>query len=425
MNPLSALIASTGLTASRAFLPAFIAALLLRFGADHAFVHDAASNLLGANAAAGGHVASWFTSNPCLITLGILAALEFAAQRNHDARAIMVEIDHYAKPLMAIVTMLGLLSTSDANFATNLAQPQQASLLTPILAMFAAFGTFLISSARNDIQRLLHDADSENATGIHGLLAWGEDIWAALGMFAFIFFPIAMAILIAAVIAVILLLQRLAKHREEASKIPCTSCAHPIYPTALRCPNCHAANPHPRAINFLGTASKSPANLSNGTGRHAFNLLTKRRCPSCATRLEAHTPRQSCPACHTITFADRASIEDYDHRLSQRFIPTLILTAAMGLIPILGLIAGVIFYRYHLIAPYRAYLPHTKNILFRWSLRVLMFFLILFHLVPVVGALTAPVLALINYTVYRRAFLLEATGANTIEVLPTSALPAL
>jgi hypothetical protein len=48
--------------------------------------------------------------------LGLLAALEVAATKSSDARAIMTEIDPYLKPAIAVLTYMGVASTVDAAY---------------------------------------------------------------------------------------------------------------------------------------------------------------------------------------------------------------------------------------------------------------------------------------------------------------------
>ena len=394
MNPISALIASTGLCSARAFLPAFVAALMLRLGADHQVVREASANLIGT-----ANVATWFTSDWCLVALGVLAALEFAAQRNHDARALLAEVDHWIKPVMGAVTAFGLVSHADAAFIEKVA-PQQAGLGSIVIALAAGAGTHLVAAARNEVHQVLHDADSENATGLHGLLAWAEDAYAALGMVLVVLFPIVVAGLIAGSIGVVLLLRRRAHAQEEATRVPCGSCKALMYRSALRCPSCKAANSAPCAVNWLGVATANPADVAE----QPFVLRTKRRCPECATRLAARTPDQACPACGARAFADGVAVGAYDERLQSRLGPTLGVCALLGLVPVAGLIVGVLFYRVHLVAPYRCYVPRARSMVIRWALRALLFVLIVFQIVPVVGAVTVPLMAYLNYAVFRKAF---------------------
>ncbi|MEK6704079.1 MAG: DUF4126 family protein [Planctomycetota bacterium] len=395
MNPISALIASTGLCSARAFLPAFIAALMLRFGGDYETVRDAAGGLIGA-----GHVATWFTSNTCLIVLGVLAALEFVAQRSHDARAVLAEIDHWAKPVMGAITAFGLLSAEDVATVDQI-NTQHAGMTTPIFALLAAGGTYAVARARNEVQSLLHDADSDNATGIHGIIAWAEDAYAVFGMLLFILLPVLVSILIGLSIGVVFLLQRRAHAREEATRVPCTACSTLMYRSAVRCPSCKATNASVCRINWLGVATSEPADAA----RQPVALLCKRRCPACASRLAGRTPRQTCTACGTPAFADSGAVSSYDAAIQSRLLPTLGLCAVLGVVPVLGLIAGVLYYRINLVSPYRAYIPLARSMLMRWALRLLFFVLIVFQIIPGVGAVTVPLMALLNYLVYRKAFL--------------------
>lgn len=411
MNPIAALIASTGLTASRVFLPAFLAALFLRLGASYHALTAAGNAMLG------GAAPSWFTSDWCLIVLGALSVLEVAAQRSHDARAIMSEIDHYAKPAMAAVMALGVLSATDATFiqktvpatggqspsASLLSNPLpvEASLFAPIIAVMAAGGTWFLASARNTAQRFLHDADPDNATGVHSLLAWAEDAYVLLGVVLLVLFPVLAMLAIGACIGMLILLQRWAHAREEADKVPCPTCQTAVYRTALACPSCRAELQGTLAVGFLGTPTKTPADRVE----QPFDLLAKHRCPSCATRLEQQHPHTTCPACQTEAFASPAFVSAYDARVSARLVPTLLACAGLGLIPLLGLVLGVLLYRTQLVSPYRAHIPRHRSLMIRWLLRFALFLCAIFHLVPVVGAVTVPLMGLLNYLAYRGQFL--------------------
>lgn len=414
MNPIAAGVATIGLTSSRAFIPAFVAALFLRFGTSHPWFADAAHQMLGT-----AQVVTWFTSDVSLVILGLLAVLEFAAQRNHDARAILSQIDQFAKPAMAAITTLGLMSPADASFIQQVAPPttQHASVLGSLVAMSAAAGTYIVSAARNSAYQLLHDADTDDATGAHGLLAWAEDIYAALGMFLFLLFPLLMLVLIGGATGLVLLLQRRARAREEAGKIACASCTLPVYRTALTCPNCHAAIDTPRALSWLGGPTDRPADLSV----HAYDLAAKRRCPDCAARLGSADPDHACPACARVPFADPAFTAAYDRRYVTRLLPTLAISAALGAIPVVGLVAGVLFYRLYLISAYRAYVGLVPNLLTRWLLRLAIFVLIALHLIPLVGVVTLPAMALLNFLAYRGIFLARArSAARTVTTANTT-----
>src|SRR5580704_1477197 len=95
-SPILNALGSIGPFSSRVFLPAFITALLLRFGPQIPVLHH--FGMLAHLAA--GHPPTWFTCNTSLIILGILAGLEVGSNKNPEFRQILHEIDLYAKPAL-------------------------------------------------------------------------------------------------------------------------------------------------------------------------------------------------------------------------------------------------------------------------------------------------------------------------------------
>src|SRR5262245_48496625 len=84
-------IGSTGLFPSRAFIPAFVTSLLMRFGNDIPFIRDA--RLLGSVDS----TPTWFTHDVTLVILGLLALLEIVATKIPELREAMNEVDYYIK----------------------------------------------------------------------------------------------------------------------------------------------------------------------------------------------------------------------------------------------------------------------------------------------------------------------------------------
>jgi hypothetical protein len=91
--------------------------------------------------------------------------------------------------------------------------------------------------------------------------------------------------------------------------------------------------------------------------------------------------------------------------LIDRKVPTVCaLCFLLGLIPVLGVIPGVIAYRLTIVAPFRRYIPPGRGLLLNWGVRLAIVMLMAFQWVPVAGALTVPAMALINFVAYRTAF---------------------
>ncbi|MFA9477634.1 hypothetical protein ACERK3_04925 [Phycisphaerales bacterium AB-hyl4] len=414
----------TGVFASRVFIPIFAAAMLLRFGPDVPGVNQLGM-LMGIDPAA---VPTWFTHDVTLWILGSLALLELLAHKNAEARQLLNDIDPYIKPIAAGATLLGIATVTDMQFVEELIDPQALDMLMVqhagvglyILTAFVVGGTFIVATAHNALVRNFIDIDESDDTGLMKIFSWGQDLWAAFGILFLILFPIIMAVLILIGIGIILLLQKRAQIREERSKVPCPACQEPMYRVAIACGNCGHDNPNVCQLTWLGT---STALLTHNKPEHPLHLISFRRCRKCATRLHKRTPHQQCPACQTRPFNDPTVLSEYDRLISSRLGPVMIIGALLSLIPIVGLIPGVIYYRLAVVAPYRRYLGRGRALLMRWLVRILAFFLILLQVVPGVGIITVPTLAWLSHRVYRGAFLKQLQAAPSTPV-PTTPVPA-
>ena len=405
-------IGSMGLFASRAFVPAFAAALILRFGPHFPIIEDL--GLLAVIGFTKDAAPSWFTSDASLIILGILAALEIAATKNPDARAVLDSVDQYFKPLMALLTTLGVATVADTEFAEDLIDPATGAMLPVIVpaaagitlgsipAILAAAGTFITSTTRSFIMGFFREADQDDDVGLQKLLSWGEDIWSFFGLFFLVLFPIVMLILIGIAIGFVFLLRWWAHRKEEKSRVPCGSCGELMYRCAMRCGKCGAENPNICDVGWLGQSdTDDPADVAT----QPYQLAEARRCPVCAVKLEERLPRQRCEVCQHDLFADPAFVRAYTDRIATRLPLVLLVGAGLSFIPVIGLIPGVIYYRLALVAPFRRYVPWTRNLLAKWGIGLLFFVLIAVQWVPVVGAVTVPAMALVSFLTYRKIFL--------------------
>jgi len=410
-------LGAMGLFASRAFVPAFAAALILRFG-PHLGLSD--FGMLDALGVAKDAAPSWFTSDLSLIVLGVLAGLEIAATKNPDARAILNQVDQYAKPLMAALTVMGVASAGDAAFATSLITAAESAggmglALAPVLAIgltwssipavISAAGTFVIASTRNFVMGLFIDADEDDDIGIQKLISWAEDIWAMFGLFFFILFPFIMLALIGLATGFVFLIKWWVHRKEEKSRVPCGNCGELMYRCAMKCGRCKTPNENICDVGFLGQSdTNDPADIPT----QPYQLAEAKRCPTCATKLEERRPRQACEVCGDDPFADPAFAQAYVDRISARLPVILLLCAGLGLIWIVGVIPAVILYRMTLVAPFRRYIPRGRNFAMKWGLRLVFFILLALQIFPAVGAVTVPIMALLSFLAYRQMFVCMA-----------------
>ena len=167
------------------------------------------------------------------------------------------------------------------------------------------------------------------------------------------------------------------------------------------CPACGEPNPAPREVNWLGRSTDEPA---PDRERHAYRLAERKRCPACASWLEDRSPNQRCRACGDALFNDPRFLEGYHRHLGGKLPRVLTISWLWSLIPVVGLVPGVIYYRLTLVAPYRRYLPSFRRFGTKWGLRVVLFILLALQWVPVLGSVTVPLMALLSFTVHRRVF---------------------
>lgn len=400
-----------GVFGSRAFLPAFALAVALRLGWGGAVVESATG--LGA---AG--VPAWFTSDACLIVLGVLAALEVAATKVPELRELFDAAGPYVKPAMAALTVVGVLGAGDGAFLEDAVGDKldRAGVFGPFaaasgwfLAGLVGIGTWGVTVARSAALSLARDADEDDATGLQGLLAWAEDVWATVGPVLLLLFPFVMLGVVAAVTGSLVWMRRRAQASEDARRAACATCGHSVYACAVACPNCRTPRASPRSVGFLGTATgRAARDLAN----HPYRLVAKKRCPVCAERFADRAVRQRCDACGHRLMADPAFADGYLAHVAGRVPSTLAVTAAMALVPVVGLVAGVIYYRMVLVAPFRRYLPPGRALGTRLGLRVLFVALAVVQVVPIVGGAVVPAMALVNYAAYRRAWVAEGSRAD-------------
>lgn len=384
-------LGSLGVFPSRAFLPAFVAAFLLRFG-------DSLPLVAHTEFTANVHAPSWFISNTSLVVLGILSCLECWATKNADVRELLHQFDGAVKPAMTLLTTLGIASVEDAEVVRGI---QGAGVSDGVFGVMAAGAVYVFTTARQSLYELLSDIDSDDSLGIQKLFSWAEDAWVVFGAVMLVVFPLLMILLTAVVFGLLYLWQKAAHAREKRLRVPCGSCGNPLYHCAIACPACGAANRQVCAVNWLGLPK---LHLAADPADHSLRLIAVRRCPLCATRLKQKRPRQSCESCRREVFSDDAQVTAYLQLVQSRLGRTLLICFLMGLVPVVGVVPAIVFYRLHLISPLRRYVPFGSALLAKWLGRFACFGVLSMQWIPIFGIGSLPIMATINYVVYRRAF---------------------
>ena len=385
-------LGSVGFFASRAFLPAFVTALLLRFGPHAPWL--AHYGLLAQVRS----VPAWFTSDAALTVLGVLAVLELVAQRFPEAKVFLDEIYDYLKTGMAMLTYLGVLDvTGQPAFGQVI---KQAGLLNSLPALAVGAGVFLAGRVRGAVLGPLAESDEDDDLGWQGLLRWVEDVWGGFGPVALILFPMLAVAALGTAVLLLFLIERWLGAPGEKGKVPCVNCGRLIHASAPACRFCNNPAKEPKGLDFLGRSKDTPAEIDS----LRYGLVAVKRCPHCADRFHRRAVKQTCGSCGHRLMDDPRFARDYISAIDRRVPLVCVVCFLFGLIPVVGVIPGVIYYRLAVVAPLRRYIPRGRGFLLRWGVRLAVVVLVAFQWVPVAGGIAVPTMALINYAAYRTAY---------------------
>jgi hypothetical protein len=380
------------LLASRGALPIFISALLARFGENWAWLAQQGAFEFVAG------LPDWLTSDIALAVLGVAAALEHLVMRSPEGReAIGIGESELKGILAGVFTLLMILGMQEN--AAELAKASDSGLwnLSSLWSAGIGFAVWKVARLRRAVLAFYDEIDPDDALGIQALFAWLETALGVLGPFLVVILPL--FALLAAVIALSgLALLRRYFSRVEAKQYSDCRCGTRHHRSALQCPGCERPL-EAEAVGLFGQAKGKPA---SAPADHRLALLAVSRCGSCATRLKSPRVSESCTTCGDRHFASPEAGATYLARQRRRLPLALIVSGLFGLIPIVGVIPGLVFYRLYLITGLRTWLPLGSALLGRWTLGLLGVLLVALQAFPIVGALSLPLLCLMNYAVYGR-----------------------
>lgn len=395
--PFFATLSATPAFAGRAFLTLFVIAAFGRFGTDIPILTDGVVASLDA-------LPAWLTGNTSLIILGILAAIEIAADKIPEAREALSFVDEYIKPTLSALITLQLLTPE---FGKTLAPVLGLSELGAgtaffptgiVIALIAGGITWAIATTRNSILEPISDIDSSGETGLATIISWLTDIGSLLFIVIAIIAPILGFTLLLIALGVVALIRLALAKREKSREITCQKCSAKHSVAAIECPQCHL--PHDALqLGLLGLVV-SKKHVVN-TQSHQFDLLKWRRCPCCAEKLPKRELRQTCPRCNTETFATAEDAKTYLDNLEKLFSKAILLIALVGLIPVIGLVFGVIYGRIKVISGARVYLGQFTNLGSRIAVMLVSFILLWFQAVPLFGALAVAAMTTVSFTYFR------------------------
>jgi hypothetical protein len=381
---------------SRAFVPLFASALIARYGRAWRPLADLAGvQLLDA-------VPAWAVSDPALTTLGILALVEVVCNKSPALRDLLSFTDTQIKGLAAFVFCLALAGPVNPALGTTLPVVQSGFLGLSgavLWALMIGSCTWFLARLRKGIYHFLMEVDADDDLGLQKLLSWLEDGFGFLGALFVVLLPAVALAVTGLTLLTLYLIQKYLERQEEKRKVPCEDCGTPNPLCGVFCARCGKQRSGVRQVGFLGTVKEA---LVTDPDLHRSQLLACKRCRRCGERLREKGLDQRCHACGISPFESGRDLEAYIGRLEKDLPRTLLLLLGMGAIPVVGLVAGVIYYRLTLISGLRHYVPRSSRFLARWTMRIAGALLVCLQPIPLVGALSLPAMGLLNFLLYRR-----------------------
>ena len=397
LSSLLYLSGASGFFTSRAFIPAFFTAAFLRYGNAFSSVIPSLENLPFIQAS--GTEPTWFTSNYTILALGVLSLLEVGATKVPEAQELLDGVHKYAKSGLAALTAMGVLSMSDANFVQDTIS--QANVFDMVVSGGIAVVVFFFNTLRSGFMELLAVSDPDDDLGVRTLISWFEDLWASFGVVILLVYPLVIITILGVILGFFFLIRKYAEYKEQRSKVSCATCGELIFACATSCPKCHSVQTDPRDVGFFSQTIDRPAQKGKD---HELRLISKRRCPKCASRITERKLPHLCPTCKNTILGDPADQQVYIAKVRNRLPKVLGISFLISLVPVIGIIPGIIYYRLQLIAPFRAYIPGAKGLALRWVVKLIFLILIFLQITPFLGGFVVPTMALISYGLYSSYF---------------------
>lgn len=391
--------------ASRAFVPLFATVFVARFGYEWALVASYLEiELLDS-------FPPWAISDGALTILGLAALFEIVCTKSPEIREMFTVSDPVLKGFVALSVALLLAPQVASSTVQSVQQAGFLGALSPVhvWVILVAGMTFLMASLRNGIYGFLIDLDEDDDLGLQKLLSWLEDGIGFLGVLFVVILPTVALIVAGLTLLGLFLLRKLLEHRERRQWKPCTKCETEQPPCGFVCAHCGAETSEPLQVGWMGTIRRETVTDSE---RHRLDLLSGKRCRRCGHRLQGKEFDVTCEPCGAIPFETEADLQAYIACIQGKLPKVLGVLLIFSALPVVGLIPGVIYYRLSLIASLRHYIPRSSRIFGRWVARVVSFLLVMSQPIPFFGAFALPLMALINFWIYRR--LLVGAGSKAL-----------
>ena len=376
----------------RTFLPAFLAALFLRYPEYFPGMGDIAASADG----------SFITRDWVLISLGGLSLLEIIGDKSTEVRNFLKDAETYLKPLIFFIINLDLLDEA----STEVLREVQWAAIDPlwILLLFGTLAVHWLAGLRRDFIGFLEDIDEDDNLYISRISSWLEDSLVLFGFLLLIWLGVLMVAAYAAGILLFVLLKKRTERKLEQQKQVCHNCGELNYPFAVKCFNCKTPQ---KKIHQIGIFGQRKNELVKNIEKHRLNLASHRKCPDCGNKLQSRRLFQDCDRCGSTLF-DSPDTREYLKYQDKRFYRLTGLSFLLGFIPIVGFVISAVLANIYLFSPYRRYIPSGKSLLTKLLIKFLTFLFFIFGIA--LGFIAAPVYIIMRYFIWKRRFIRTASA---------------
>ena len=374
---------------SRTFLPALITALVIKYP-DLVFLLDSAP-ITGDEL--------WLVKDEVILGLAFLSFFEELAIRNPEFARFIEEIDTFIKFAALLAVNNAMVDPMVLEAVFNITEPNIMASTAVGVAVSAPI--FFLTRLRKSFLGYVRDLDEDNDLGLITLANWMENGWVFFGVFFLIVFPIFSFLMILIILGIVFLIEQYLKKKEQQSKIECTNCKELILPSATNCFSCGTPNSRARNVSLLGFPKDSDV---RDIETHKYQLLAAKRCPNCATRKNDRVIDSKCETCNKFPKDLGVEAKQYNEAIEGRLKDVLIVAFILGLFPIIGIIATIIYSKFKLAKPYSQYTRFGKRFFIRLVTMIGIIVLFIIQPVPVVGYIACPLIALMYYYAWKAGF---------------------
>ncbi|WP_423819728.1 hypothetical protein V5739_03855 [Salinimicrobium sp. TIG7-5_MAKvit] len=370
----------------RTFLPAFLAALFLRYPEYFPGMGDIVAPAQDA----------YITKDWVLFTLGGLSLLEIVGDKSTEIRNFIKDAETYLKPLIFFIINLNLLDESSVKVLDEV----QWAAFDPlwILLLFGSLSVYWLSGLRRDFITFLEDIDEDDNFYLSRISSWLEDSLVLFGFLLLIWLGLVMVAIYVSAIALFIFVKKRTERKLEKQKQACPNCGEMNLPFAVKCYNCKTPQPKVHKIGIFGQRKED---LVSNLEKHRLHLASHRKCPDCGNKLNSIKLFQECGSCGSTLF-DSPTPAEYINYQDKRFYKLTGLSFLLGFIPIIGFVVSAVLANVYLFSPYRRYIPKGKSFFTKLWIKFLTLLFFIFGIA--LGFIAAPVYIILRYFLWKRRF---------------------